>query len=706
MSSTSPETARWECQRSFDELGRPLHGVTFTVVDLETTGGSAEAGSMITEIGAVKVRAGEVLGEFQTLVNPHTEIPPFIAVLTGISNSMVSEAPPIDSALPAFLEFAAGTVLVAHNAPFDVGFLRHFSEKQGRAWPAFEVVDTAKLARRVITRDDAPNCKLSSLAQVFHSTTTPNHRALSDARATVDVLHGLMERLGNLGVSTLEELQTFSSRVSTAQRRKRHLAEGLPHAPGVYLFRDDAGRVLYVGTSRDLRTRVRSYFTASETRSRMGEMVGIATSVTGIVCATALEAQVRELRLIAQHKPRYNRRSRFPEKVHFVKLTREPWPRLSLVKKVLDDDADYLGPFGSRQVAEHCLAALHETFPVRQCTDRFGKHPSRTACVLAEMGKCLSPVRRQRRRDDVRVGGAGPARHAGAPARRGGRGDQLPDGGSGRGPALRGGRRPPRPAGGVRAGQLPHPAPVLADPVLPAGRRPPRRRRPLAGARRPLRAARRGRGDPPRRRRPAVRRRARRLRRDGAARASARSARPPPRSPRRSCAGSRSPVSVWSTSRASGAARSRVPAGTSPSTTPSSSPAGRSSRSRTGATSRRWRDRPIALARLGPVITAIVFVKADVARIPEVAEAIAALDGVSEVYSVTGQIDLIALVRVKRPRAGREHRRRPPQQGPRRHLHRDPHRLPHLLPPRPRSGLLPRSRMTRSRAPRLIGQED
>ena len=126
----------------------------------------------------------------------------------------------------------------------------------------------------MVTRDDAPNCKLSSLARVFNAATTPNHRALSDARATVDVLHGLMERLGGLGVHTLEELQTFSSRVSTAQRRKRHLAERLPHAPGVYLFRDDQGRVLYVGTSRDLRTRVRTYFTASETRSRMGEMVG------------------------------------------------------------------------------------------------------------------------------------------------------------------------------------------------------------------------------------------------------------------------------------------------------------------------------------------------------------------------------------------------------------------------------------------------
>ncbi len=391
MSPTTATPTRWESQRSFDELGRPLREVTFCVVDLETTGGSAAGGSMITEVGAVKVRGGEVIGEFQTLVDPRAEIPPFIAVLTGITNSMVVDAPRIESVLPAFLEFAEGCVLVAHNAPFDVGFLRHFAEQQGRMWPRFEVVDTAKLARRVITRDDAPNCKLSSLARLFNAATTPNHRALADARATVDVLHGLMERLGGVGVHTLEELQAFTGRVSTAQRRKRHLAEGLPHSPGVYLFRDDRQRVLYIGTSRDLRSRVRTYFTASETRTRMGEMVNLASEVTAIECATPLEAQVRELRLIAEHEPRYNRRSRNSSKVHFLKLTREPWPRLSLVRRVLDDDADYVGPFSSRGSAERCLAALHDTFPVRQCSDRFGRVPSRAPCLLAEMGRCLAP---------------------------------------------------------------------------------------------------------------------------------------------------------------------------------------------------------------------------------------------------------------------------------------------------------------------------
>jgi DNA polymerase-3 subunit epsilon len=390
MSNTTA-VSRWESQRSFDELGRPLRDLTFCVVDLETTGGSAAGGSMITEVGAVKVRGGEVLGEFQTLVNPHQSIPAFIAVLTGITDSMVATAPAIDQVLPQFLEFAHGCVLVAHNAPFDVGFLTFFAAEQGRPWPGFEVLDTARLARRLITRDDAPNCKLSSLATLFGAGTAPNHRALADARATVDVMHGLFGRLGGLGVHTLEELQTFSSRVSQAQRKKRHLAEALPHAPGVYLFRDEGGRVLYVGTSKDLRARVRSYFTASETRSRMGEMVGLATTVDGIECATALEAEVRELRLIAEHKPTYNRRSRFPERVHWVKVTVEPWPRLSLVRQVIDDDAEYLGPFGSKKVAERAVAALHETFPVRQCGGRMAKQPAQTPCALGEMGRCLSP---------------------------------------------------------------------------------------------------------------------------------------------------------------------------------------------------------------------------------------------------------------------------------------------------------------------------
>lgn len=377
-------------QATFDELGRPLRDVTFVVVDLETTGGSA-ASCDITEIGAVKVRGGEVLGEFQTLVNPATAIPPFIAVLTGITDAMVAGAPRLHQALPAFLEFSRGCVLVAHNAPFDLGFLRAGCDRLGIAWPAYEHLDTAKLARRVLHRDEAPNCKLATLAQLFRATTTPNHRALADAHATVDVLHGLIARLGNLGVHSLEELSTFSAQVTPAQRRKRHLADALPALPGVYLFKDAKGEVLYVGKSRNLRTRVRTYFTASEMRTRMAEMVGIAEQVDPVVCSTPLEAEVRELRLIAEHRPRYNRRSKFPERAVWLKLTVEPFPRLSLVRKVLEDGAAYLGPFGTARSAELAMAAVHEALPLRQCTKRLTPKRLSSACVLAEMGRCGAP---------------------------------------------------------------------------------------------------------------------------------------------------------------------------------------------------------------------------------------------------------------------------------------------------------------------------
>ncbi|MGN6522891.1 MAG: DEDD exonuclease domain-containing protein [Actinomycetes bacterium] len=377
-------------QPTFDDLGTPLAEVAFVVLDLETTGGSP-ATSEITEIGAVKVRAGEVLGEFQTLVRPSTAIPPFIAVLTGITDTMVASAPRLPAVLPELLDFVRGCVVVAHNAPFDVGFLMSACEQLGLVWPKPPVVDTVRLARQVLTREETPNCKLSSLAPFFGSPTTPDHRALSDARATVHVLHGLLARLGNRGVTSLEELLTYSTAVTTAQRRKKHLADEVPHVPGVYVFEDARGRPLYVGTSRDLRTRVRSYFTAGETRSRIRDMVAVAERVRPIPCPTALEAEVRELRLIAEYKPPYNRRSRFPERLCWVKLTAEAFPRLSIVRDVKHDDADYLGPFASSRSAESAVAVLHEVFQLRQCTVRLSRRPSGTACVLAEMGRCLAP---------------------------------------------------------------------------------------------------------------------------------------------------------------------------------------------------------------------------------------------------------------------------------------------------------------------------
>ncbi|WP_250030395.1 DEDD exonuclease domain-containing protein [Paractinoplanes maris] len=375
---------------SVDPAALSLADTTFVVLDLETTGGAADGGG-ITEIGAVKVRAGEELGVFATLVNPGERLPPFITVLTGITEAMLAPAPPIESVLPSLLEFLRGSVLVAHNAPYDVGFLKAACARHGYPWPNPRVLDTAAVARRALTRDEVPNRKLGTLAQFFHAAVQPTHRALDDARATVDVLHGLIERLGSFRVHTLGDAIEFAKAVTPTQRRQRHLADGLPHVPGVYVFRAGDGRALYVGKSKDIATRVRSYFTASEKRARISEMLGAATRVEAVECAHPLEAEVRELRLIAAHSPPYNRRSKYPERVVWLKLTSEAYPRLSVVRALADDDAAYLGPFSSRRTAELAAAGVYDAVPMRQCSHKLSVRTPTPACALAELGRCPAP---------------------------------------------------------------------------------------------------------------------------------------------------------------------------------------------------------------------------------------------------------------------------------------------------------------------------
>lgn len=369
----SSENHHW--QATFDDIGRPLSETTFVVLDLETTGSSPATGAGITEIGAVKVRGGEVIGEFQTLINPGGPIPAFITILTGITQSMVAPAPSIEEVFPAFLEFLGPhqeNVLVAHNAPFDIGFLKASAANQNYLWPKYQILDTARLARQVLLRDEVINCKLGTLAQFFRTETSPNHRALDDAKATVDVLHGLLERVGSFGVTTFDELKGFSTRITSAQRDKKHFVNMIPEAPGVYIFRGPKNEPLYVGTSRNLKSRVRTYFTASETRKRMHEMIAVADHIDTIVCATVIEAQVRELRLISEKRPQYNRRSKAQEKATWAKLVEKPYPRFSTVRgsELIDDSAMWIGPFPGSEDAGLALDAINHCLKTPEDFDK------------------------------------------------------------------------------------------------------------------------------------------------------------------------------------------------------------------------------------------------------------------------------------------------------------------------------------------------
>ena len=342
-------------------MGTPLRETTFVVIDLETTGGAPGAHA-ITEIGAVRVRGGVVEKEFTTLVDPGAAIPAQITVLTGITNAMVVGAPPVGDALSSFLRWARlsdpSTVLVAHNARFDVGHLRSAARELTLAWEEPRVLDTLALARRAWRRPEVPDHRLGTLASFVGSATRPTHRALDDARATVDVLHAALEALAPLGVTHLEDLATATDPVPPRRRAKSPMADGLPTGPGVYQFLSPADQVLYVGSAVNLRRRVRSYFTAAERRTTIARMVDTTAGVRVIETATEIEARVRELRLIAELSPPANRRSKAPRRMPWIHLVSSPGPRLATTTvPSIDDALSVIGPFPSRSAAQEAIRA-------------------------------------------------------------------------------------------------------------------------------------------------------------------------------------------------------------------------------------------------------------------------------------------------------------------------------------------------------------
>lgn len=375
-------------QGSFDDLGTPLIDVTFCVLDLETTGGSP-TDDAICEIGAIKVRGGECLGTFHTFVDPGREIPAQITVLTGLTTAMVRPAPTIDHVLPSLLEFIGEAVFVGHNVRFDKGFVDAALVRSDRDRLPNPVVDTCALARRLV-RDEVPNCKLATLAERLRLDHRPTHRALDDALATADLLHVLLERAAGFGVSSLDDLLELPTAAAHPQAEKLALTDRLPRSPGVYLFKDGTGRVLYVGKASDLRARVRSYFT-SDTRRKVGGLLRETATIDHIAATSALEAAITEIRLIHELLPRYNRQGTTWAKAAYLKLTDEAFPRLSVVKRVRADDATYLGPLSSARSARRVAEAVETALPVRRCTADPARQPREAPCAPAQLGVSTCP---------------------------------------------------------------------------------------------------------------------------------------------------------------------------------------------------------------------------------------------------------------------------------------------------------------------------
>jgi len=379
-------------QQSLADLGTPLSETTFVVLDLETTGGSA-AIDAITEIGALKLRGGELLGRFESLVNPGIAIPPTITVLTGITESMVLPAPRIAELLPPLLEFTGDSVIVGHNVRFDCSFIDAALVAHGYPRLANRRVDTLALARRLV-RDELPNLRLHTLARHFRTSVEPVHRAYADAAATAEVLHALLERAASYGVLGLDDLLALPSMRAHPSAAKLALTARLPRKPGVYLFRDRDHRVLYVGKATNLRARVRSYF-ASDDRRKVPQLLRELATIEHRVCATPFEAEIREQRLIRRLQPRFNRQGKAVRGAAYLKITDERFPRL-LVSRTPPSEESGLGPFRSTAVAHVVREAIETAIPLRRCAIRVGRRAPIVpgpACVPAQLGVASCPCR-------------------------------------------------------------------------------------------------------------------------------------------------------------------------------------------------------------------------------------------------------------------------------------------------------------------------
>lgn len=368
-----------------------LEEAVFCVFDLETTG-LATATARICEIGAVRIHRLEIVATFETLVKPGVPLPRPIGALTGLAETELARAPSVATALRRFTAFAGEAVLVAHNARFDTAFVNRELERLTGKRHTGPVIDTVGLARNLL-RGRAERTTLSALSHFFGTAARPCHRALPDAEATAEILLrliGLAQERQALTVAQLEELAAPRARVAHGKRR---LIAGAPQRPGVYLFHDRFGQVLYVGKARDLRARLRSYFGSARQRPSVEAALGAAERIEWRVHGSELAAALEEVRLIRELRPPANARRPQPERYVYlgrrgddVVVTRKPTP---------------YGPLRRRSHAERAARALAGCSEAEFANLLDGEPLPRLKTRLAELSDCLRYEDAARLRDRI-----------------------------------------------------------------------------------------------------------------------------------------------------------------------------------------------------------------------------------------------------------------------------------------------------------------
>jgi len=359
-----------------------LWSCPFAVVDIETTG-SIAGRHAVTEIALVDVHEGRIRRRWRSFVNPRQPIPAFITSLTGITDEMVAGAPPIDRVLPNIVDFIGDAIIAGHNVRFDAGFIAHELRTNGYSELANPTVDTLVLARRMIA--EVANYRLGTLTRELGIDVERHHRALADATATAELLIHCIRKLEDNGVFTYGGLLEYL-RVRALPRKRRHGAMRLPSAaqlpvwtsilldelhavpskPGVYLLKDAGDDVVYVGKSRDLRQRLRTYATVGKpVGAKVQALRGVVASFDYLVTGSEFEALLLEAQLVRKHDPQFNAQLRNFHEFAFIKLETGPRGRVTTTTRLTADGARYYGPYRSMPAARAAVAALQDALGLR-----------------------------------------------------------------------------------------------------------------------------------------------------------------------------------------------------------------------------------------------------------------------------------------------------------------------------------------------------
>ena len=371
------------------KLDQPLAPAEFVALDTETNGYGGDLCEM-TEVGAVLVGGGELHETFDSLVQVERPLSRGIQRFTGITQGMVDGAPPPEEVLAELADLLEGRVLIAHNARFDVRVLRQAFERAGLDWPSPPALCTVMLARRF-----APLARKRALAPLAGSLgieVDEVHRALPDALTCARVFCALFPKLCANAVTIGDALDLLRSRRRARKtepgeaipRDQRPDLSTLPDDPGVYVFRDERGRPLYVGKSVSLRSRARAHFCAPAGWTERAEIVDYRPT------NSELGALVLENRLIKQWKPTGNVKLKRTDRYCYLRCRLDiPYPVLEVANEPAPGHAVNVGPLGSRALAAELADQLTSLYRLRHCGRKLKlrEHPS----AYGQMGRCVSP---------------------------------------------------------------------------------------------------------------------------------------------------------------------------------------------------------------------------------------------------------------------------------------------------------------------------